>query len=66
LAKIEKVLKAELNPHTPIPEIMQIIGSMLQHNPGAELAILKGVSEAIGVMLARAEQQQKGAESDGG
>lgn len=65
LAKIEQVLKAELNPRNPVNEIMQVIGSMLQHNPGAELAILKDVGEAIGVMLARADQQQKGDKPDG-
>lgn len=58
MAKMEHVIKAELNPQTPIPDIMQVITVMMQSNPGHEAAILKGVAEGVSILAARFEQKE--------
>lgn len=53
MAKIEPLIRAELNPYRPVPEVMQIVEVMLQNNPGQEMAVLNGLAEAINVLQSR-------------
>lgn len=63
MAKIESILKAELNPRTPIQDIMSVVEVMLHHNPGQAQVILEGVSEAVSTILERMEKKE--VEADG-
>ncbi|OUS70307.1 hypothetical protein B1748_29165 [Paenibacillus sp. MY03] len=57
MAKLEQVLKAELNPQTPVQDIMQVIDAMLRTNPGHEAAILRGVAEGVSIIASRIDQR---------
>lgn len=57
MAKLEQVIKAELNPQTPTQDIMQVIDMMLRTNPGHEAAILRGVAEGINIIASRIDQR---------
>ena len=60
MAKIDPIIRAEMDPYKPVPEIMQVISVMLQNNPGREAAVLSGLSEAITVLQSRFTSQEKG------
>lgn len=53
MAKLEQVIKAELDPRRPVPEIMAVVEAMLVSNKGYEQAILQGVVEASQAALNR-------------
>jgi len=63
MADIRPVIKAELDPAQPVREIMAVVETMLYHNPGMEDAILRGVREAVQVVI---ERRQKGVEKKDG
>ena len=65
MAKIDHIIRAELTPYDPIPEIMQVVSVMLKSNPGREAVILTGLSEAITVLQSRFARQEKGDKSNG-
>lgn len=47
MAIIQTVLKTEIDPRQPVPEILTIIRAITPFHPGQEEAILVGVMEAI-------------------
>ena len=47
MAKLEQVLKAELNPLLPVPEIMTVVEALVKMNPGHEISILASVAENV-------------------
>ncbi|MFD1176858.1 hypothetical protein ACFQ3W_11180 [Paenibacillus puldeungensis] len=61
VARITPVIKAEIDPMCPVPEVCSIIDAVSSFNPGQEEAILLGIKEAI----ERRESQLKGAEPNG-
>lgn len=54
---IQPVIKAEIDPANPVPEICAVINAVTPFHPGQEKAILVGVKEAI---EARLKQLEKG------
>ncbi|REK69350.1 hypothetical protein [Paenibacillus paeoniae] len=57
MAKFEAVIKAELDPHQPVVEVMAVISAMLQNNKGHEGPILLAVYEQVGTTLDRITKQ---------
>ncbi|QMV44474.1 hypothetical protein [Cohnella cholangitidis] len=62
MAKVQPVVKVELDPLNPVPEICAAIMAVTPYHPGQEEAILIGVQEAI---ERRLNQLKKGVEQDG-
>lgn len=62
MAQIQPVVRCELDPLKPVPEICAVIMAVAPYHPGNEEAILQGVKEAVEQRL---EQLKKGAESNG-
>ncbi|WP_068779671.1 hypothetical protein [Paenibacillus sp. GM2] len=62
MAQIQPVVRCELDPLKPVPEICSVIMAVTPYHPGNEEAILRGVKEAVDQRL---EQLKKGAESSG-
>ncbi|RUS47571.1 hypothetical protein [Cohnella sp. AR92] len=61
MARVEPVIRLEIDPLQPVPEICAVIMSVVPYNPGQEEAILQGVKEAVEQRIA----QLKGAEKLG-
>lgn len=61
MAHVQPVVKIELDPMQPVPEICAVIMAITPYHPGQEEAILHGVKEAVEKRL----QQLKGVEKDG-
>ncbi|WMT39743.1 hypothetical protein RE628_20455 [Paenibacillus sp. D2_2] len=59
MAQIQPIVKVELDPLNPVPEICAVIMAVTPYHPGNEEAILKGVKKAIEQRL---QQLKKGAE----
>jgi hypothetical protein len=51
LANVQPVLKVELNPNNPVPEICAIILAVMPYHIGQEEAVLLGIQEAISQRL---------------
>lgn len=51
MAKLKQVIKAELDPRRPVPEIMAVIEAMVMSNQGHEGPILLGVYDAVQTAL---------------
>jgi len=47
MAKTEHLLRVEINPANPIPEICSVIANVLIYHKGQEIAVLKGTVEEI-------------------
>jgi len=62
MAHIQPIVRIELDPSRPVPEICHVIMSVMPYHPGQEEAILRGVQEAIEKRL----KQLKGAERKDG
>ncbi|WMT42857.1 hypothetical protein RE628_11535 [Paenibacillus sp. D2_2] len=60
MAQIKAILKCELDPFNPVPEICQVIDAMIANNKLYEESILLGVIESIQGRLGSLEQQKKG------
>lgn len=61
MAQIQPILKVELNPLNPVPELCAVISAVMPYHPGQEIAILEGVQDAIQVRL----NQLKGDDQSG-
>lgn len=57
MAQIQPVVRCELDPLKPVPEICSVIMAVTPYHPGNEEAILQGVKEAVEQRL---EQLKKG------
>lgn len=47
MAHVKPIIRAEIDPLQPVPEICAIISAVLPYHPDQEEAILRGVAEAI-------------------
>lgn len=61
MAQIQPVVRVELDPLKPVPEICAVIMAVTPYHPGNEEAILQGIKEAVEQRL---EQLKKGAEAN--
>lgn len=62
MAQIQNVLKVELDPNNPIPEVCQIIQAVISMYPMAErAAIIEAIQDELGVAI----KQLKGVEAHG-
>lgn len=57
MAQIQPVLRAELDPARPVPEVCAVISAVLAFHRGQERAVLQGVKEAVEDYL---KQMEKG------
>lgn len=57
MAKVNPIVRAELDPSQPVPEICAVISAMLPYHGGQERAVLLGVKEAIERQLAHMEKE---------
>ena len=64
MPRIESVIRCELNPAQPVPELCSIIAAIATHqvNAGQEQAILLGLQKAIDQRLAQITK--KGSETN--
>jgi len=65
MAKIEARLKCELDPFSPVNEVLQVIDAMISNNRLHEKEILLGINEAIETRLAKIEMINKGVDANG-
>lgn len=61
MANVQPIIRIELDPAKPVPEICAVIMAVTPYHPGQEEAILLGVRDAIEKRL----EQLKGAEQHG-
>jgi len=47
MARVQPIVRVELDPTHPVPEICAVISALIPYHPGQEEAILRGVQEAI-------------------
>lgn len=47
MAKIQPVIRIEIDPNKPVPEICEVIAAVLVYHPGKEELLLKGLAKAI-------------------
>ena len=57
MAHIQPIVRIELDPSRPVPEICHVIMSVMPYHPGQEEAILRGVQEAIEKRLKQLEKE---------
>lgn len=62
MAQIQPIVRIELDPLNPVPEICAVIMAVVPYHPGQEESILQGVQEAV---QQRLKQIEKGADPDG-
>lgn len=58
MAKVDPIVRVELDPRRPVPEICAVISAMMPYNAGHEEAILRGVGEAIAEQLAKIKPKE--------
>lgn len=63
MAQIQPVVRVELDPLNPVPEICAVIMAVMPYHPGQELVILRGVTDAV---EKRIKQLEEGAEKKDG
>lgn len=51
MANVQPVLKIELNPNQPVPEICAVINAVSAYHDGQEETLLLGIKEAINMRL---------------
>jgi hypothetical protein len=61
MANIQPIIRIEIDPNRPVPEICAVISAIVPYHHGQEESILRGVSEAIDKRL----KQLKGADKHG-
>lgn len=61
MAHVQPIIRCELDPTKPVPEICAVITALMPYHGGQEEAILQGVKEAVEQRLL----QLKGAEMHG-
>lgn len=62
MAKIQPIIRVEIDPTIPVQEICAVISAVVPYQPEHEEAILMGINEAIGKRLA---QLRKKGETNG-
>ncbi|OME86538.1 MULTISPECIES: hypothetical protein [Paenibacillus] len=62
MAHIQPVVRCEIDPTKPVPEICAVIMAVMPYHPGQEEAILQGIKDAVEQRLV----QLKGAEAQHG
>jgi len=63
MAQVTPVVKCEIDPMKPVPEVCAIIMAVTPYHPGQEEAILVGVKEAIEQRLAQLKGDETNAKS---
>ncbi|MCY9760934.1 hypothetical protein M5X06_18800 [Paenibacillus alvei] len=63
MAQVQPIIRIELDPTQPVPEICAVIMAVIPYHPGQEEALLLGVREAIEKRL---EQLSKRGDEAGG
>jgi|GEM_PF-2138018 len=63
MAQVQPIIRIELDPLTPVPEICAVISAVVPYHAGQEESILMGVQEAIEKRLE--QLRQKGDEASG-
>ncbi|GAV13228.1 hypothetical protein [Paenibacillus sp. NAIST15-1] len=63
MAQVQPIIRIELDPTQPVPEICAVIMAVTPYHPGQEKAILLGVQEAIEKRLK--QLSKKGDEASG-
>lgn len=56
MAQIQPILKIELDPTKPVPEVCSVISSLVPYHANNEEALLKGIKEAIDKRLSHLEK----------
>ncbi|BFH60755.1 hypothetical protein [Paenibacillus azoreducens] len=59
MAQVQQIVRCELDPSKPVPEICAVITALTPYHPGQEEAILQGVKDAVEQRL----MQLKGADT---
>ena len=62
MANIQPIIRIEITPNRPVPEICAVIASVLPYHPGQEEAILKGIRDEIDkrIELLKGEEKKNG------
>ena len=60
MPKITHIIRAEIDPLQPVPEICAVISAVLPYHPDQEEAILRGVAEAVERRLNELKGDEKG------
>ncbi|MFW5436365.1 hypothetical protein [Paenibacillus apiarius] len=47
MAQVQPIVRIEIDPTTPVPEICAVIMAVTPYHPGQEEAVLLGIQEAI-------------------
>lgn len=63
MAQVQPIIRIELDPTQPVPEICAVIMAVTPYHPGQEETMLLGIREAIEKRLA--QLRQKGDEAGG-
>ncbi|MGG4196101.1 hypothetical protein ABEW50_21895 [Paenibacillus jamilae] len=63
MAQVQPIIRIELDPAQPVPEICAVIMAVVPYHTGQEESILMGVQEAIEKRLE--QLRQKGDEASG-
>ncbi|MBG9737084.1 hypothetical protein [Paenibacillus alvei] len=63
MAQVQPIIRIELDPLTPVPEICAVIMAVIPYHYGQEEALLLGIREAIEKRLA--QLSKKGDEAGG-
>jgi hypothetical protein len=59
MAHVQPIVRVELDPMHPVPEVCAVISALIPYHPGQEEAILRGVAEAIEKRLKQIEKGGK-------
>ncbi|BFH66020.1 hypothetical protein J27TS7_08650 [Paenibacillus dendritiformis] len=57
MAKIQPIIRVEIDPLIPVQEICAVISAVVPYQPEHEEAILMGLNEAIGKRLTQIRQK---------
>lgn len=60
MAKIQPIIRVEIDPLIPVQEICAVISAVVPYQPEHEEAILMGIQEAIGKRLAQLRKKGEG------
>lgn len=60
MAQIQPIVRIEIDPTKPVPEISAVISAVAPYHPGQEETILMGIQEAIGKRLAQLRKKGDG------
>lgn len=60
MAKIQPIIRVEIDPLIPVQEICAVISAVVPYQPEHEEAILMGIQEAIGKRIAQLRKKGDG------